>query len=166
MIKYNVKKDFPEKGVVFIDFMPTFTNHELMNKIAKKIATEIKDAECIIMPESRGFLLGTLVASKLGINSIPIRKHGKIPEDFVGATEEYDTEYSKAKIDIPIVDIKGKKCYFIDDVYATGGTYRACKKLVETMGGDMVGGYCLYNVGIDDNNEIKCLLTINDIKGD
>ena len=95
---------------------------------------------------------------------IPIRKHGKIPGEFIGETIEYETEYSKEKIDIPKVDIKNKKCYFIDDVYATGGTYKACKELVEKMGGEMIGGFCIYDVEIGNNKDIKAILKASDIQ--
>lgn len=165
VIKYNVKNDFPVKGVKFIDFMPTFDNFNLMMSISYAIAEKILGSvDYIIMPESRGFLLGTFVAMQTMANMIPIRKHGKIPEDFIGATEEYETEYSKTMLDIPKIDLKGKRCYFIDDVYATGGTYRACKRLVEKMGGKMIGGHCIYDVGIEEQKEVECFLTKEDIK--
>lgn len=165
-IKYNIENDFPKKNVKFIDFMPSFEDYETINQIAKEMAKEIETADYIVMPESRGFIIGTAVATELKANMIPIRKHGKIPPTYVGATEEYETEYSKEKIDIPKIDLKGKRCVFIDDVYATGGTYRVSKNLVEKMGGTMIGGMCIYDVGIDKNDEIKCLLTSKDIEGE
>ena len=164
MIKFNVKENFPKENVRFIDFMPFFMDYKETNKVAKTIAKRIKKVDYIVMPESRGYLLGTIVAHKLKTNMIPIRKHGKLPNEFIGATEEYKTEYSTTKIDIPKIDIKNKTCYFIDDVYATGGTYKACKKLIKKMGGIMKGGICLYDVGISKNKEIYSLLTKEDIK--
>lgn len=165
-ITYNIQKNFPQDNVTFIDFIPTFTNYKIMNKVAKQMARLIKHADYIIAPESRGFIIGSAVANKLKVNMIPIRKHGKIPPEYVGATEEYQTEYSTEKVDIPKIDLTGKKCVFVDDVYATGGTYKVSKKLIASMGGEMIGGVCIYNVGINENKEIRCLLSKEDVEGE
>lgn len=166
IIKYNIEKNFPKKNVVFIDFMPTFTNYKIINKVAKEMVKNIKKADYIVSPESRGYIIGFAVSNKLKANLIPLRKHGKIPPNYVGASEEYKTEYSVETMDIPKIDLLNKKCVFIDDVYATGGTYEVSKKLVEKMGGKMVGGYCIYDVGINKNEEIRSLLSKEDIEGE
>lgn len=165
-IKYNVKQDFPVEGVKFIDFMPTFSDISLMNDILDYIAQSVSDLniDYVVMPESRGYLLGVLLASKLKANIVPVRKHGKLPEDFIQASYEYQTEYSKETLDIPKIDIKDKNCFFIDDVYALGGTYYACKRLVEMSGGKLLGGACLYNVGLNENPELFCFMDSEDIK--
>ena len=164
-IKYNLKKDFPKEGVLFVDFMPTFMDMDLMTRLSYNISDvlEALNIDYVIAPESRGFILGTLVALRLRANLIPVRKHGKIPEEFVSCSHTYDTEYSTATLDLPKCDLEGKNCIFIDDVYALGGTYNACKFLVESSGGKMLGGACLYDVGINKNDEIITYLNRQDI---
>ena len=164
-IKYNLKKDFPEEGVLFVDFMPTFMDMDLMAKLSYDISDvlEALSIDYVIAPESRGFILGTLVALRLGANLIPVRKHGKLPEEFISCSQTYNTEYSVATLDLPKCNLEGKNCIFIDDVYALGGTYNACKSLVESSGGKMLGGACLYDVGINKNDEIITYLTREDI---
>lgn len=164
-IKYNLKQDYPNEGVLFIDLMPTFMDMKLMNMLADAIveATECLDVDTVIAPESRGYILGTLVAHKLNANVIPVRKHGKLPEDFIQGSYTYDTEYSTATLDLPKCDLKDKKCIFVDDVYALGGTYYACKRLVELAGGKVFGGACIYNVGLNDNPEIISFLFPEDL---
>lgn len=166
-IKYNIKEDFPTEGVKFIDFMPTFSDLNLMKEIATTLCTIFKDikVDYIVMPESRGYILGTLVANELGVDMIPVRKHGKLPVDYVGASYEYQTEYSTETLDIPKLDgLSGKTCIFIDDVYALGGTYYACKRLVEMCGANMFGGACIYSVGINENPEILCIMNKEDLR--
>lgn len=164
-IKYNLKQDYPNEGVLFIDLMPTFMDMKLMNKLADTIveATEGLDIDTIIAPESRGYILGTLVAHKLNANIIPVRKHGKLPLEFVQDSYTYDTEYSTATLDLPKCDLNKKKCLFVDDVYALGGTYYACKRLVEHAGGALYGGACIYNVGINNNHEIISFIFPEDL---
>lgn len=164
-IKYNLKQDYPNEGVLFIDLMPTFMDMSLMNKLSDAIveAAEGLNIDTIIAPESRGYILGTLVAHKLNANIIPVRKHGKLPGEFVQGSYTYDTEYSKATLDLPKCDLNNKNCLFVDDVYALGGTYYACKRLVELAGGKMYGGACIYNVGLNNNHEIISFIFPEDL---
>lgn len=167
-LKYNLEKDFPRKDVLFIDFMPTFMDNKLMNRISNYIANFIGDnkVDYIVVPESRGFILGSYLANKIGANVLPIRKKGKIPNKFVGNSYTYQTEYSEETLEIPKIDLKDKNCFFIDDVYALGGTYYACKRLVELSYGNIIGGLCLYNVGINNNPDVFCMMDRKDIKGE
>lgn len=164
-IKYNLKQDYPNEGVLFIDLMPTFMDMKLIDKLAETIADAARDLniDAVIAPESRGYILGTLVAYKLNADIIPVRKHGKLPEEFVQGSYTYDTEYSTATLDLPKCDLNKKNCLFVDDVYALGGTYYACKRLVELAGGKLFGGACIYNVGLNDNPEIISFLFPEDL---
>ena len=75
------------------------------------------------------------------------------------------TEYSKDTIDLPKVeDLQGRKFIFVDDVYATGGTYKACKAMVERHGGTVLGAYVIYNVGLTNDTDVHSILTSEDIK--
>lgn len=168
-IKYNVVADWPIKGVNFVDFTPSIMDSEvfedIINKLNKNIKKfiDLKEIDYIIAPDARGFIWGSALGIKNKIGVIPIRKHGKLPECCVSKSVTYKTEYSETILDMPKVDLKGKKCIFVDDVYATGGTYYAIKSLIESVGGLLVGGVVLYDVLIHECNEIHSLLTSKDL---
>lgn len=164
MLKYIKNKNFPIEGIEFIDFTPTITDYKCfnhtINSLKKLVDTEV---DYIIAPDARGFIWASALALKLKVPMIPLRKEGKLPKENVSYTVNYKTEYSNTTLEIPNIDLKNKKCLFVDDVYATGGTYYASEELVKKSGGIMVGGIVLYNVLIDDNKNIKCLINRNNI---
>jgi len=168
-ILYRVEKDFPIDGVNFIDLTPSLIEKDYFKKIANSIKEMIlqknKDIDYIVSPDARGFLWGTYVAALLDRPLIPVRKHGKLPSSCVMTTVEDTTEYSSIKLDIPIVDLKNKRCIFIDDVYATGGTYKACKKLIELNGGTIDDPYVVLNVVLTDD-VVNALITSDNLKID
>ena len=161
-ILYYACDDFPSEGVRFIDLTPSIINTNcrmnLLSKLVNYIENEVKDVDVIICPDARGFIWGTGVATLMNCSLIPIRKHGKLPVSCIDSSINYGTEYSITSIDLPISDLAGKRVFFIDDVYATGGTYNACKTLVDNVGGNLIGGAVIYDVGLDeDNTEIFSL---------
>ena len=88
--------------------------------------------------ESRGFILAAPVAYRLRAGFVPVRKPGKLP--WAVAREEYDLEYGRDKLEIHRDAIHpDERILIVDDVLATGGTAKATGKLVETLGGDIVG---------------------------
>jgi adenine phosphoribosyltransferase len=88
--------------------------------------------------ESRGFIFGAAVAYGLGAAFVPVRKAGKLPWAVV--REEYSLEYGTDKLEIHRDAIHpGERILVIDDVLATGGTAAATSRLVETLGGEIVG---------------------------
>lgn len=127
--------DFPQKGVDYKDITTLFQNPKLVTEITETFADfsrEKVDAVCGI--ESRGFLFGLLIAQKLGVPFILIRKQGKLPPPTV--SESYMLEYGKATIELqPRYIRKGMRCLIHDDVLATGGTAEASAKLIEKCGG-------------------------------
>lgn len=165
-ILYRVEKDFPIEGVNFIDLTPTLTELDYFKKTALRLKELIinneKELDYIISPDARGFIWGAYLAALLDKPFIPIRKHGKLPNSSVMFSTKDTTEYSSIELDIPIVDLKNKKCIFIDDVYATGGTYKACKKLVEQAGGVMKNCYVVLNILLVDD-KVNALITNNDL---
>ncbi len=166
-ILYRIEKNFPIKGVNFVDLTPTLINGESFKKVSTELKNKIleynNDIDYIVSPDARGFLWGTYVAALLEKPLIPIRKHGKLPPGAVMATINDTTEYSNIELDIPIVDLQNKKCIFIDDVYATGGTYKACKKLVEMHGGIMENAYVILDIRLTNDNIIS-LITNNNLE--
>ena len=168
-IKYNVVRDWPIKGVNFVDFTPSIMDIEVFTEITNKLNRCIKkfinleEIDYIIAPDARGFIWGSALGIKNKIGVIPIRKHGKLPDNCVSKSITYKTEYSETILDMPKVDLKGKKCVFVDDVFATGGTYYAIKDLVKSVGGELVGGVCLYDVLLTECSEVETLLTSKDL---
>ena len=132
--------DWPQKGVIFRDITPLLADKKAfaaaINKMCK--AFNSKQFEYIGAVEARGFIFGAAVAQKLGKGFIPIRKKGKLPYKTESIT--YDLEYGQSSIEIHRDAIKkGAKVLMIDDLLATGGTIAAACKLVERIGGKIVG---------------------------
>lgn len=132
--------DFPEKGVMFRDISPLMANGKAYAAATDKIADFAKDkqVDMIVGPEARGFIVGCPVAYKLGVGFAPARKKGKLPRPTVSAT--YDLEYGQATLYLHKDAIKpGQRVLVTDDLLATGGTIAATIKLVEDLGGIVVG---------------------------
>lgn len=132
--------DFPIEGILFRDITPLMQNGEAFAYTVKKLAEYAKErgADVIVGPEARGFLFGTPVAAMLGLGFVPVRKPGKLPRETVDF--EYDLEYGSNTLSIHKDAIKpGQKVVIIDDLLATGGTVEASIKLVESLGGEVVG---------------------------
>ena len=113
------------------------------------------DVDYIIAPESRGYIFGPTIANKLGKGFVPIRKHGKLPEDLVICVE-YQKEYGPDILCLPKnTNYTNKNFYFVDDIMATGGTLNASKKLIEKCGGNYVGGLVYINISFLNNEKIE-----------
>lgn len=132
--------DFPEKGVMFRDISPLMADGKAYAAATDKIADFAKDkhVDMIVGPEARGFIVGCPVAYKLGVGFAPARKKGKLPRPTVSAT--YDLEYGQATLYLHKDAIKpSQRVLVTDDLLATGGTIAATIKLVEDLGGIVVG---------------------------
>lgn len=88
--------------------------------------------------EARGFILGGAVAHQLSVGFVPVRKKGKLPGAVI--SEDYQLEYGEAVVEIHDDAIEaGEKVLIVDDLLATGGTAAAGLRLVERLGGVIVG---------------------------
>lgn len=127
--------DFPQPGIQYKDITTLFQNPDLCHEIVEAFAEFSKgkvDAVCGI--ESRGFLFGLLIAQKLNLPFVLIRKQGKLPPPTIA--ESYALEYGTATIEVqPQYVEKGQRFLIHDDVLATGGTAEATAKLIEKCGG-------------------------------
>lgn len=133
-------KDFPNKGIIFRDVTSVLQDAEGFRLAVDSMQNLIKDIECdvIIGAESRGFIFGAPIAYNLHKPFVPVRKKGKLPCETVSM--EYELEYGKAVIEMHKDAIKhGQKVVIVDDLIATGGTVEAIIKLVELLGGEVVG---------------------------
>ena len=132
--------DFPKDGIIFRDVTTLFKNpeafHELMDQLAASVAD--KQVDAIVGPEARGFVLGSVMAYLLKTGFVPVRKPGKLPYESVSYS--YDLEYGSDTIEIHKDAITpGMKVVVTDDLLATGSTALAACKLVEQLGGEVVG---------------------------
>lgn len=140
--------DFPQKGIVFKDITPLLSNARAFEETVDRLSEPWKGSGVQVVAgiESRGFLLAAGVALKLGAGLVPIRKKGKLPRAVFG--ESYALEYGTATIEAHVDAFpKGAKVLLVDDVLATGGTAAAALKIIERVGGQVVGAGFLIELG-------------------
>ncbi|MBP1925010.1 adenine phosphoribosyltransferase [Sedimentibacter acidaminivorans] len=138
--KIRVIEGFPTDGISFKDITTLLQDAEGLKQCINQMADKFKDlhVDIIVGPESRGFIFATPLAYLLGTGFVPVRKPGKLPAESI--KYEYELEYGKDSLEIHKDSIKpGQKVLIIDDLLATGGTMVAAAKLVEQLGGEVVG---------------------------
>ena len=136
--------DYPEPGVVFKDIMPLFADANAMRQTVLAIADHFRDAGItkVVGPEARGFMIGVPVAMELGAGFIPARKPGKLPRETYSVS--YELEYGSDTLEIHRDAIEpGDRILIVDDLIATGGTAAATGKLIQEVGGELVGYACI-----------------------
>ena len=141
--------DFPKKGILFRDITPLMADGEAFHEACEYLIDYAKkiDTEVVVGPESRGFIFGCPVANELKIGFVPVRKPNKLPRKTI--SYKYDLEYGSNELHIHADAIKpGQKVLIIDDLLATGGTVEATIKLVEELGGIVVG--CAFLIELED----------------
>ncbi|KAI0786389.1 adenine phosphoribosyltransferase [Abortiporus biennis] len=139
--------DFPQKGIVFLDIFPILRNpvafetlithfvHHITSKTLSRI--ESKKIDVVVGLDARGFLLGPIVAMRLGAAFVPVRKKGKLPGECVTVT--YQKEYGSDSFEIQADAIQpGQNVLVIDDLIATGGSANAAGELVNKCGGKVI----------------------------
>ncbi len=128
--------DFPKKGILFKDITPVLNDSNLFSGSISLLQESIthQSIDKIAAIESRGFIFGSVLASKLGVGFVPIRKPGKLPYKIY--REEYQLEYGVDALEIHQDAVKAnERVLLIDDLLATGGTALAAAKLIEKCGG-------------------------------
>lgn len=123
-------QDWPKPGVSFKDITTIMDNGEAYGYATDKIVEYAKDrdVDIVVGPEARGFIIGFA----------PVRKEGKLPREVI--RYEYDLEYGTNVLTMHKDAIKpGQRVLITDDLLATGGTIEAAIKLVEKLGGIVVG---------------------------
>lgn len=132
--------DFPEEGIIFRDVTSVLQDADGLQLAIDTMQEKISDLDFDVVagPESRGFIFGTPIAYNNKKPFVLIRKAGKLPRETVSIS--YDLEYGQATIEMHKDSIKpGQKVLIVDDLIATGGTTEAMIKLVESLGGEIVG---------------------------
>ena len=136
--------DFPQPGIVFKDITPLLADENAFSSVIDLIVVHYGrgNIDKVVGIEARGFILASPVAYHFGAGFVPVRKEGKLPWD--SEKEEYALEYGTATLEIHKDAIRpGERVLIVDDVLATGGTASATARLVETLGGKVVGIACL-----------------------
>ncbi|KAJ7283732.1 phosphoribosyltransferase-like protein [Mycena rebaudengoi] len=150
--KLTAHSDFPKKvellavrrGIVFLDIFPilrdpiafeTLITHLVHHITSHTIAASpTKKIDVVVGLDARGFLLGPIIALRLGAAFVPVRKHGKLPGQCTSAT--YKKEYGTDSFEMQTDAIKsGQSVIVVDDLIATGGSAKAAGELVAKQGG-------------------------------
>ncbi|MFO7525976.1 MAG: adenine phosphoribosyltransferase [Ignavibacteriaceae bacterium] len=132
-------KDFPKPGIMFRDITTLLKDNIALRETLQQLYSISKDVEItkVVGIESRGFIMGAMLAEKLGCGFVPVRKPNKLPAAKI--SETYYLEYGEDKIEIHKDAIEpGDKVLLHDDLLATGGTMEAACKLIEKLGGEVV----------------------------
>jgi len=132
--------DFPKPGINFYDITTLLKDSHGLRMTVDRFVWLFADMEVdkVVGMESRGFMFGPTVAYNLNAGFVPVRKPGKLPAETVG--QSYDLEYGTDRLEIHRDGISaGERVLIVDDLIATGGTALATAKLVEDLGGEVVG---------------------------
>lgn len=133
-------KDWPKPGVNFKDITTIMDNGTAYKYATDQIVEYAKEkqVDIVVGPEARGFIIGCPVAYAMNIGFAPVRKKGKLPREVI--SYEYELEYGTNVLTMHKDAIKpGQRVLITDDLLATGGTIEATIKLVESLGGIVVG---------------------------
>jgi adenine phosphoribosyltransferase len=149
--------DFPKPGVVFKDITPLLADVNAFRFTIDAIADHFagQTVDKVLGIEARGFIAAAPVAYRFGAGFVPVRKAGKLPWEV--EREEYVLEYGTDLLEIHRDAVApGEKVLIVDDVMATGGTAEATIRLVEHLGGDIVGlGFILELAFLGGRERVK-----------
>jgi adenine phosphoribosyltransferase len=159
-------RDFPKPGINFYDITTLLVNPQAFRDVCDKLETYVssRKAEKIVAIESRGFMFGAVIADRLGLPLVPVRKPGKLPYDTVSQT--YELEYGSGAVEMHTDAIKaGERVVVVDDLVATGGTLEATCRLIERLDGEVVGVACVIELSFLpwrkklDGYDVNCLIS-------
>ena len=147
--KIRTIPNFPKEGIMFRDITTLLKDPQGLRDVVKEFVERYKNKEIdvVVGVESRGFILGGVLAHELGAGFVPVRKIGKLP----GKTRkiEYELEYGKDALEIHEDAINpGQKVLLIDDLIATAGTCKAAVDLIKGLGGEVIE--CAFIVELPD----------------
>jgi len=151
--------DFPHEGIMFRDVTTLFADPRgfrmAIDQMLHPYAGMAIDK--VVGLEARGFILGGAIAHQLSVGFVPIRKKGKLPGAVI--SEDYQLEYGEAVVEIHDDAVEaGETILLVDDLLATGGTAEAGIKLIERLGGQIIG--CAFIVDLPELGGRKRLETL------
>jgi adenine phosphoribosyltransferase len=147
--KIRTVPHWPIEGVMFRDITTLLQDPEAFRETCDMLYERYKEVEIdkIVAIDARGFIFGAVLAYKLNIGFVPVRKAGKLPYNTI--SESYTLEYGENVVEMHKDSIeKDEKILVVDDLIATGGTISAATKLVERLGGEIVE--CVFIVELPD----------------
>jgi adenine phosphoribosyltransferase len=147
--------DYPKPGILFRDITTLLEKPSVLRAAAESLAAlcDGKGIEKVAVVESRGFLLGGVIAYLIGAGLVILRKKGKLP--FTTHAIEYGLEYGTDTIEIHQDAIRpGERIWLHDDLIATGGTVSAAAELVRRCGGDLRGASFLIELAFLPGREL------------
>ena len=133
-------KDFPTEGILFKDITTLLKDGPAFRAVVDMLAGNyVNDrVDVVVGVESRGFIFGGAVAHQLGAGFVPVRKLGKLPAKTIEV--EYELEYGRDALAMHEDAVKpGQHVLVVDDLLATGGTMAATLRLVQQLGGKVIG---------------------------
>ena len=140
---------WPMEGVMFRDITTLVQDPEAFRYTCDLLYDRYKNMKIdkVVSIDARGFIFGAVLAYKLDVGLVLVRKKGKLPPETI--QEEYTLEYGTNVVEISKHGIqKGDQVLIVDDLIATGGTVSAAVKLVETLGGDVIE--CAFVIELPD----------------
>jgi len=140
---------WPIQSVTFRDLTTLMLNPEAFNYACDVLYERYKKQKIdkIVAIDARGFVFGGVLAYKLNVGFVPVRKKGKLPSSTIQA--DYTLEYGVNTVEMHDDSIsKGERIVIVDDLIATGGTIAAAVKLVEQLGGKIIE--CAFIVELPD----------------
>lgn len=147
--------DFPKPGIIFKDITPLLSDVALLDDCIAELAQRIGQfqPDAIVGIEARGFIFGALLASKMRLPFVPIRKPGKLP--WKTKKIDYSLEYGTGSIEIHEDALQaGQKVVIVDDLLATGGTCQASVQLIESLQAQVVASAFIIELGFLEGRKI------------
>ncbi len=147
--KIRTIPDFPKQGVLFRDITTLLLDPSAFRSACDTFYDRYKsmDINKVVSIDARGFMFGAVLAYKLNVGFVPIRKKGKLPAKTV--RKSYSLEYGQDTLEMHADAIaKGERVLIVDDLIATGGTISAAIQLVEELGGNVIE--CAFLVELPD----------------
>ncbi len=134
--------DFPKPGILYKDITTLLKDPVALRETADRLAERFagRRVEQVVGIEARGFIFGPLVANRLNVGFVPVRKPGKLPAET--ASRSYELEYGRDTLEMHLDGVAaGDRIVLVDDLLATGGTAKAAADLIESVGGtvDAIG---------------------------
>ena len=131
--------NYPKPGILFRDISTLLYNGNALKYISDIYFNRYKEKNITAVAgiEARGFIFGAIIAERLGISFVPIRKKGKLPCKVI--SEEYSLEYGTDTLEMDISSLnKDSNIVIIDDLIATGGTALAAGNLIKKLNANIL----------------------------
>ena len=157
-------KDFPTEGILYRDITTLLKDKAAWESVVDHLSARYKAAgvEIVVGVESRGFIFGGALAHQLRAGFVPVRKRGKLPARTL--EEAYALEYGQDVLAIHDDAIgRGQRVLAVDDLLATGGTMSATLRLIERLGGHVIGASFLIELAFLKGRERLAGYTVDSL---